>query len=204
MINVWITDDHKLLAEGLLRIIDESGVVHVNAVYYDLDSCRKGLTVSLPDVLLLDVELPDGDGVDFCAEMIALYPGLKIMILTSYNEYSIAKRALLNGARGYVLKNAPPEEIMEGIQEVNNGETFLDENIEALLKKHKKEQIIRLTSREKEVLRLIADGLSNSEIADRLTISATTVKGYRQNLLLKFNVNSSLMMVKMAMEQKLM
>ncbi|GHT46556.1 DNA-binding response regulator [Bacteroidia bacterium] len=203
LIQVWIVDDHKILVDGLSRIINDSGSANVSAVYYNLDSCRKGLIAFRPDVLLLDVELPDGNGVDFCAEIIALYPDLKIMMLTSFYDVSIAKRSLLNGTRGYILKNAMPEELIEGIQEVNNGEPFLCEDIEVLLQKYKKEKIIRLTSREKDVLQLIADGLSNIEIAGRLGIGLFTVKDYRKNMMLKFDVNNSMTMVKFAMEQKL-
>jgi DNA-binding NarL/FixJ family response regulator len=203
MINVQIVDDHKVLTEGLHRIIDDSGVARVSAVYYDLDSCRKGLTSSCPDVLLLDVHLPDGSGVDFCAEVKELYPGLKIMMLTSYNEFSIAKRSLHNGALGYVLKNAPPEEIIAGIETVNDGKTFLSDEIDLLMKKKRYDNIVWLSVREKEVLQLIAEGYADPEIGEKLCVSRETVKSFRKNLLLKFNAKNSVALVKIAMEQNL-
>ncbi|GHU72803.1 DNA-binding response regulator [Bacteroidia bacterium] len=203
LIRVAIVDDHKILSEGLRRIIDESDIATVSATYYDLESCRQGLTACCPDVLLLDVLLPDGNGVDFCTEIKKAYSGLKIMMLTSFNELSIAKRSLHNGATGYVLKNALSEEVMAGIESVYHGEVFFCEEIDILIKKTKKESIIWLTPREKEVLSLIASGLADPEIGDQLFLSRETVKGYRKDLLLKFNAKNSVVLVKMALEQQL-
>ncbi|MDR0829049.1 MAG: response regulator transcription factor [Prevotellaceae bacterium] len=203
MIDVWICDDHKIVVEGLRLIINKSGVAKVNANYYDLKSCSENLAVRLPDVLLLDVELPDGNGVDFCFSIIKLYPNLKIIMLTSHNEFSIAKRSLKNGALGFVLKKSSPEEIIAAIQEAASGETYICKETEMLLKEHKKERVVLLTAREKEVIKLIADGYSNPEIADMLKLSLLTVKGYRQNLLIKFNAKNSSSMVQMAIGQQL-
>ena len=100
MINLQIVDDHKMVVESLSKQINESGKAQVTGAYYDLASCRKGLESSVPDIMLLDIGLPDGDGVDFCKEITKKYPNLKIIMLTSYKEFSIAKRALHNGAKG--------------------------------------------------------------------------------------------------------
>ncbi|GHT10266.1 oxygen regulatory protein NreC [Bacteroidia bacterium] len=203
MIDVHIVDDHKVVVEGFSRIINESDIAIVTAIYYSLSACREGLAIIRPDVLLLDVSLEDGNGVDFCAEITAVYPDLKIMMLTGFKEFAIAKRSLHNGALGYVLKNAMPEEIIAGIQVVNSGETFLCEEIDVLIKKKKKEDIIWLTVREKEVLQLIAEGWADPEIAEKIFLSRETVKGYRKDLLLKFNAKNSVALVKAAIEQKL-
>ncbi|GHT39186.1 putative transcriptional regulator, LuxR family protein [Bacteroidia bacterium] len=202
-IKVWIVDDHNLLAEGLCRIINESEVAKVHAVYYDLDSCRKGLTSFRPDVLLLDVRLPDGSGVDFCAEIKKEYPHLKIMILTGYDDVSLAKRSLHNGALGYVVKNAMPEEIIAGIETVHNGELFLNEKMDILMKNSEKDDIIWLAPREKKVLQLISEGYTDPEIADKMYLSRETIKGYRKDLLLKFGSKNSIVLVKSAIEQQL-
>jgi DNA-binding NarL/FixJ family response regulator len=136
MVRVVIVDDHRMVVESLSKLIAESGIAAVTGVYYDLQSCRAGLRDSLPDILLLDIGLPDGDGVDFCAEAIGKYPALKIVMLTTYKEFSIAKRALHNGAMGYILKNAEAEEMLAGIRAVSDGEQFLCEEIDLLLKKN--------------------------------------------------------------------
>ncbi|MDR1938816.1 MAG: response regulator transcription factor [Tannerellaceae bacterium] len=207
MINVQIVDEHQLLTEGLGHIIHNSGVARVSAVYYDLESCRKGLQSSLPDVLLLDIGLPDGNGVDFCAEVKALYPELKVMMMTAYDDYSIVKRSLSNGALGYVVKYTPGEELVAGIRTVAGGEIFLCRKIEALMRKKEKEMeqedVISLGNKEKEVLLLIGEGYTNARIASAMCVSKDTIKGYRRDLLRKFNVNKSILAFNIARTRKL-
>jgi DNA-binding NarL/FixJ family response regulator len=203
MIDVHIVDDHKILAEGLRRIINETGVANVSVLYYDLNSCRQGLTFFHPDVLLLDVELPDGNGVDFLAEIKTLYPDLKIMMLTSFSDISIAKRSLYNGALGYMLKNATIDEVMKGIETVNNGKTFLCENTNQLIEKQKNDKVLWLTVRERDLLELITKGCADPEIAEKLYLSQQTIKTYRKALLKKFNAKNSVALVQIAKEQKL-
>ncbi len=203
MIKVAITDDHRMLVEGLTKAIDESGIATVVDTYNSLAECRMGLARLLPDVLLLDIHLPDGNGVEFCTELKKLYPELKILILTSFGEISIPRRALYNGARGYVLKNALIEEVIEGIEAVYNGKVFLCDEVERMMKRRCTAETVWLTAREKEMLQLIARGYSNPEIARMILLSEETVKTYRKNLLLKFQARNSVDMVLQAIEQKL-
>jgi DNA-binding NarL/FixJ family response regulator len=201
MISVHITDDHKVLVEGLKILINESGNISVIGVSHTLEDCRKALLYQTPDILLLDLNLPDGSGIDFCKEIRFKHPQIKILILTTHNEYSIAKQVMENGASGYILKNALSEEIISGIEAVATGELFLCDEIDILMKKKPKEQIW-LTTREKELLRLIVDGFTNQEIADKLFLSIETIKTYRKNLILKLGAKNSMLLVKMAIEEK--
>ncbi len=203
MINVQIVDDHKMVVEGLSLIINESGIAKVSATYSCLDDCRKGLAVFRPDVLLLDIIIPDGSGVDFCAEMRAFYPDLKIIMLTTLQEYSIAKRSLQNGALGYVLKNALSEEVVKAIETVYRDEIYLCDEINLLLKLKRKEELILLTPREKEILQFISEGYSTPQISEKMGITIDTVKGYRKNLLFKFKAKNCVVLVRSAMEQRL-
>ena len=203
MINVAILDDHKMVVKSLSKLINESDIANVSDVYYDIKSCRKGLEKSLPDLLLLDIGLPDGDGVEFCDELTKTYLELKIIMLTSYKEFNVAKRALHNGAHGYVLKNAEPEEIFAGIETVNKGDKFLCEEIDILLKEKEKDKVIWFSPREKEVLQFIADGLTTKEIAEKIYRDDETVKTYRKILLVKFDVGNTAQMIKKACEQNL-
>jgi DNA-binding NarL/FixJ family response regulator len=155
----------------------------------------------MPDVLLLDLNLPDGNGIDFCSEVRKKHPEIKILILTTHNEYSVAKQVMANGALGYILKNALSEEVITGIETVMDGELFLCDEIDILMKK-KQEQQIWLTAREKELLRYIVDGYTNQEMADKMFLSIETIKTYRKNLILKLGAKNSMMLVKMAMENK--
>ena len=201
MIKVHITDDHKILVEGLRMLINETENIKVTGVSYKLEECREALTLQIPDVLLLDLSLPDGSGIDFCSEVRKNYPQVKILILTTHNEYSVAKRVMENGASGYILKNALSEEVIAGIETVMSGEVFLCDEIDILMKKRMEEQLW-LTTREKELLRYITDGYTNQEMADKMFLSVETIKTYRKNLILKVGAKNSMILVKMGLEQQ--
>ena len=202
-IKVSIVDDHKMVVISLSNLIKDSKIATVSNVYYNLKSCRLGLEKSVPDVLLLDIGLPDGDGVDFCAEVTKMYPELKVIMLTSYKEFNVAKRALHNGAHGYILKNSEPEEIFAGIEAVNYGYQFLCEEIDILLSEVKNEKVVWYSPREREILQYIADGYTTKEIADKIFRDDETIKTYRKNLLVKMNAKNAFEMVKKACEQNL-
>lgn len=203
MIDVQIVDDHKMVVESLDRMITESGIARVTGRYYDLKSCREGLKQGIPDILMLDIELSDGDGIEFCAETGKLYPALKIIMLTSYKEFNIAKHALHNGAYGYILKNADLEEVFAGIETVSRGEQFLCEEIDLLLKDKKDTEVIWLTNREKEILQYTAEGYTTKEIADLIFRAPETVKLYRKQLLLKLQVKNMAELIKKGYEMNL-
>jgi DNA-binding NarL/FixJ family response regulator len=202
MIRVHIVDDHKMLVEGLCMLINESGTAKVTAVSHDAAHCHRILTTDTPDVLLLDINLPDANGVDLCAELKSKYPDLKILALTSYGEYTVVRRMIENGALGYVLKNAMREEVIAGIEAVASGELFLCHEVDVLMKKQEN-TAIWLTLRERELLKLIVEGYTNPEIAEKIFLSPETIKGYRKNLLFKLGVKNTATLVKLAIEEKL-
>ncbi len=203
MTNIYIVDDHKLVVECLAMMIDGSGRARVAGKYYDWASCRRSLAREAKGILLLDVELPDGNGVDFCIEAVRDYPGIKVVMLTCYKEFNIAKHALHNGALGYVLKNSDPEEIFAAIDTVNRGGTFLCEQIDTLLEEKKDEQVIWLTGREKEILRYTADGLTARETGERINRDTETVRHHRKNLLLKLGAKNMAELIRRGYEMKL-
>ena len=202
MINVHITDDHKMLVEGLKRSIEESSIAKVTGTSNNLAECRETLKNQLPDILLLDVNLPDGNGVDFCAEIKSTYPALKVLILTTYNVYSVASRAIENGASGYILKNSLSEEVIEGIEAVMNNKIFLCDEINVMMNKRNDQQLW-ITARERQLLSLLIEGYTNQEISNEMCLSVETIKTYRKNLILKLGAKNSMVLVKMAIEQQL-
>jgi len=202
LIRVAIVDDHKVVAEGFERLINESGIAVVIGRAYSMSGCMQLLTQSEPNVLMLDVSLPDGNSIDFLPKIKELYPNLKIMMLTSHSEPAIIKRTLDCGASGYVMKSADIEVIIEGIQTVASGERFLCRETEKLFKRSE-HTITLLSRRESELLRLIAAGKSGAEIADNMCLSYETIKGYRKRLMLKLNVSNSAELVRIAFEQQL-
>lgn len=160
------------------------------------------LEQSLPDVLFLDINLPDYSGLDLCKQIKTSYPSVEIIALTSYGEYAVIREMMENGASGYVLKNAMPEEILLSIETVYEGGTFLCEQIDLLMKKRSADPVW-LTPREKELLTFIAEGFTNGEIAEKMFLSVETINSYRKNLLCKLNARNTAVMVKIALEQKL-
>jgi DNA-binding NarL/FixJ family response regulator len=201
-ISVAIVDDHKMIAEGLEKLINESNIARVIWKAYSIKSCLSMLECRQPDVLLLDIGLPDGNGIDACAQIKKQYSGVNTMMLTSYGELAVITRALNEGASGYVLKNSMSEEIMEGVITVASGGRFLCEEVDLLLK-NDRIQRITLTSRERELLKLIVEGCSNNEIAQKMCLGYETIKSYRKNLILKLNAHNTAVLVRMALEQKL-
>lgn len=202
IIKVAIVDDHKILTEGLRVLIEESGTATVVGVAHSVAESRLSLGFWRPQVLLVDVGLPDSSGVDYCKEVMHDFPDTKVLALTTHTEYTIVRQMLDNGAAGYLIKNAMSEEILAGIRAVAAGEIFLSHEIDVLLKQPV-ERNIWLTTRERQLLQLIAEGLTNVEIAEQIFLSPETIKGYRKNLLLKLGAKNTAVLVKIALEQKL-
>jgi DNA-binding NarL/FixJ family response regulator len=202
LIRVAIVDDHQIVIAGLERVFTDSDIVCLSDKAYSVAGCWQMLNASLPDVLLLDVGLPDGSGMELCPQIKEKYPQVNILMLTSYAEYTVISHVLNNGASGYILKNAMPEEIIEGVRTVASGKRFLCETVDLLLKKTDNNKLI-LTRREQELLRLITDGYSNIEIADKMCLGYQTIKSYRKNLYQKLNVHNTLELMKKAVEERL-
>jgi DNA-binding NarL/FixJ family response regulator len=202
MIKVAVVEDHRIVVDGLEKIITESGIAQLTGKAFNITECWKMLAKLQPNVLLLDVGLPDGSGIELCPQIKEKYPAIQILMLTNYAELNTIMRALDGGATGYILKNAMSEEIIEGIRVVASGERFLCEEVNVLLKKREAHPV-RLTRREQELLRLIATGCTNSEIADKMCLGYETIKSYRKNLIFKLNVHNTAQLVKIAIEQRL-
>jgi DNA-binding NarL/FixJ family response regulator len=177
----------------LSTIINASSNVRVTDVYYTLGACRKGLSHKQPDILLLDIAMPDGNGLDFCVEILKIYPRLRIIMLTAYEEFNIAKYALSYGALGYILKKADPDEIFEGIKKVYRGEQFLCKEINLLLREDQSESdSIWLTNVEQRVLQLRAEGYTLKQISDILCRDEETIKTHMRNIRVKFGVKNTI------------
>ena len=201
-INLLIVDDHRILVEGLNKLFDNSDTVDVIGVAYSGRECRSALRKELPDVILLDINLPDVSGIDLCKEIKTENPEIKIVALSSFNEYTIVRRMIENGASGYVVKNAMPEEIILSVETVANNEIFLCEEID-LLMHNRSNNPIWLTPREKELLKYIVEGLTNHEIAEKMYLGVETINSYRKNLLIKLGAKNTAVLVRMALEEKL-
>ncbi|MBO6144987.1 MAG: response regulator transcription factor [Prevotella sp.] len=203
LIDVYIVDDHQMVCEGLSELINNSGKAHVSRAFSTLESCKTALQERRPDVLLLDLSMPDSDGVAFCRQVVDMYPNVRVIAVTIHDEYSMIQRMMECGAHGYVLKSSPVEELVEAIVTVWQKQKYLSPQVEAILQEGRKNSVV-LTDVEKNILRMICDGMTNPEIATHLHLSTETVNWYRKRLLAKFGVRNTVGLVKLAMEQKML
>ena len=199
-IKIFITDDHYMVVEGIRSLLQHQKDIEWMGHAMNGASCLAFLRSQQPEVLLLDINLPDKSGIDLCKEIKSLYPAIHIIGLSSFNQLSFIEKMMSNGASGYVLKNATQEELIEAIESVIQGRKFLSAEAATITKKVGDAKAPLITRREKEVLGLIADGFTNNEIADRLFISATTVDTHRKSLLTKFDARNTAALIRSAMQ----
>ena len=191
LIDVYIADDHQLVCEGISDLINQSGQAHVSHTFTTIEACRLALQNRRPDVLLLDISMPDGDGISFCQQIVNDYPKVKVIAITIHDEYSMIQRMMDCGAHGYVLNS------------VWQGREYVSKQVTDILEKGKA-NCITMTEVEKIILRLICNGHTNLEIAIELKLSTETVNWYRKRLLAKFNVRNTVGLVRAVLEQKLL
>lgn len=195
---VFIVDDHYMVIEGIRSLLEHQKAIEWLGHAMNAESCMAFLNNRQPDVIFMDINLPDKSGIELCREVIQKYPSIAIIGLSTFNQQSFITKMMENGALGYVLKNANKEELLFAIQTVMRGHTFLSHEAALIAGKKAGDGSPFLTQREKDVLELIADGLTTQEIADKLFISANTVETYRKNLLLKLEAKNVAAMVKIA------
>lgn len=195
---IFITDDHYMVVEGIRSLLQNEPDIEWMGHAMNVASCLAYLQQHQPDLLFLDINLPDKSGIELCREIKSKYPAIHIIGLSSFNQQSYIEKMMDEGASGYVLKNATREEIVEAIATVMSGKTFLSQEAAAVVAQGEDSRIPVLTRREKEVLGLIAEGLTNNAIAEKLFISTTTVDTHRKNLLAKFEAKNTATLIRMA------
>jgi len=192
-----------MVIEGIRSLLKNEKKIEWLGHATKADSCLSFLKQQLPDVILMDINMPEKSGIDLCKEVKDKYPNVFVIGLSNFNQQSLIQRMMDNGASGYLVKNATQEELMEGIETVMRGKTYLSHEAAMSLRKASANEVPVLTRREKEVLELIAEGLTNAEIAKQLFISVTTVDTHRKNLLAKFEAKNIASLVKAAVQMQL-
>lgn len=208
MIKVAIIDDHNLVLEGIESMLSNHDEIEVVKTINLGEKLLDYLESKLPDVILLDINLPDISGLDLCKTISKDYPEVAIIGLSNYNESGFIKNMMKNGARGYLQKNTTKEELIEAITTVKAGNLYLPQVLQEKLLNESFGQtsnsfIPVLTRREQEILELISDEMTNAEIAEKLFISIKTVEAHRNNLLQKFEVRNTAGLIKHAMTKGL-
>ena len=210
MITIAITDDHQMVMQGIENMLRYEPDIIIPFKYSSVASTIDGLSKQQPDILLLDINLPDGNGIDLCKKLVSLYPKLKIIALSSFSEIAFVRRILSNGASGYLLKNTSKEELITAFNTVLEGGQYLQSDIQkkmlqsSLGKKESSSFIPKLTRRENEVLIAISEELTTQEISEKLCISIKTVETHRMNLISKLGARNSVGLIKNAIEKGLL
>ncbi|WP_315817692.1 response regulator transcription factor [Paraflavitalea speifideaquila] len=202
-IKVFIVDDHFMVVEGIRSLLQHETSMELIGHAMSTESCLSFLQQKLPDVILMDINLADKSGIDLCAEVKKKYPGIFILGLSTFNQQSFIRKMIDNGASGYVLKNVTREELVEAITTIVKGKLYLSHEVARSLRASEEPGLPVLTRREKEVLQLIAEGMTNNEVAVKLFISSTTVDTHRKSLLSKLNAKNTASLVRIATQLQL-
>ena len=197
-LNILIVDDHPLVLEGLKSVLANDAEIGTIGTAADALEAINYLKVNQVHIAFLDINLPEISGIELCKKITSEYPAVKCIALTTFTERSYISRMIQNGALGYLLKSSSKEEIFEAIVKVQAGEYYMNVNLADNEKKNSDKKAPYLTLRETEVLKLIAEGLTNPQIAEKLFVSTLTVNSHRKSLLLKFDVPNTALLIKNA------
>ena len=211
MVKLLIVDDHPLVIDGLKTMLKDVGYISVlGAVKNGKDALSFLAEHPEISVILLDINLPDTDGLRLCEQIRATNKTVKIIGLTYVNEAGIITQLIKKGGNGYLLKNMEREELINAIDQVLDGSVYLSKAANEKIVQQLQaldlpgNNVPALTRREKEILQLLAKGMTSSEIAEKLFLSTFTVDTHRRNMLQKFNVHNTQALINLANELRIM
>ncbi len=192
---VLLVDDHEIVREGLRAVLEGQEDLEVVGEAGSVAEAVRRVGYDNPDVVVMDVRLPDGTGIEACREIRSRWPRVRVLMLTSYADEEALVSAVVAGASGYVLKRINSDELVASIRKVGEGESLLDPTMtERLFRRLRGDEpedplLARLSPQERKILDLIAEGLTNREIAERMYLAEKTVKNYVSNLLSKLEMS---------------
>jgi two-component system, NarL family, response regulator DevR len=193
-IRVFLMDDHELVRRGLRDLLEGEDDLTVVGEAGTADEALRRIPATTPNVAVLDVRLPDGNGVEVCREIRAAHPEIQCLMLTSFADDEALFNAIMAGAAGYVLKQIKGTDLIDAIRKVAGGQSLLDPAVTARVLERLRsgpeedERLARLTAQERRILDLIAEGLTNRQIADEMFLAEKTIKNYVSNLLAKLGM----------------
>ncbi len=193
-IRVFLLDDHEVVRRGVRDLLEAEDDITVVGEAGTAEEAVGRIPATTPHVAVLDVRLPDGDGIEVCRDVRSRHPEIACIMLTSYADDEAVYAAILAGASGYVLKQVRGGELVDGIRRVARGESLLDPVVttrilERLRHRDDQDELAGLTDQERKILTLIADGLTNRQIGEELFLAEKTVKNYVSNLLSKLGMS---------------
>lgn len=209
-IKISITDDHPLVISGIKNMLSQYAYIEIIGAYKNGTDLLEDLKKNVPDILLLDIQMPGKTGDEIAGIIQKKYPQVRIIALTGFDTPFYVRSMMQNGCKGYLLKNTDQKTLLKAIDAVYKGEEYIDEGLKEellnnflKLKKQKTSTSPILTRREKEVLKLIVNEHTSREIAEQLFLSLRTVEKYRLQLLQKLKVKNTAGLVKIALELNL-
>lgn len=209
-VRIFIADDHPVLRNGIRSILSGRPDYAVVGEAGGGAEAIEGISTLKPDVVFMDITMPDLNGITATKRILEENPDARVIILSMHSELSYAIDAFRAGALGYVLKDSPPEELLAAVEKVRAGakyaspvvsEGLLNDLVNVIRKDKSQDTFDSLSQREREILKLIADGSTSKEIADKLFISVSTVKSHRNNIMKKLKVNDMASLIKVAIRK---
>jgi DNA-binding NarL/FixJ family response regulator len=191
---VFLLDDHEVVRRGLRELLESEGDLEVVGEAGTAEEAYGRIPATSPDVAVLDVRLPDGDGIEVCREIRSRHPEIACIMLTSFAEDDAVYAAIMAGAAGYVLKQVRGTDLVDGIRRVADGQSLLDPTVttrvlERLRHKDDEDELSALSDQERRILDLIAEGLTNRQIGERMFLAEKTVKNYVSNMFTKLGMS---------------
>jgi two-component system nitrate/nitrite response regulator NarL len=205
-IKIILADDHPIVREGIRARLSTQPNMKIVAEAQNGREAIKCVQDCAPAIVLMDINMPDMNGLEATKVIVQNAPKTKVLVLSMHQDREYVVEIMKSGARGYVLKNSPPAELIRAIELVHAGEAFFSPAISSVLlneisRTSDKPAVANLSDREKEVLRLIASGLSNKEIADKLGVGVRTVETHRERLMRKLDIHSVAGLTKFAIAE---
>lgn len=196
-IRVFLLDDHEMVRMGLRKLLESGGDVEVVGEAGTAASAMARIPALRPDVAILDARLPDGSGIEVCRQIRSSEPSVKAIILTSFDDDEALFAAIMAGAAGYILKQVTSQDLLSAVRHVAAGGSLLDPSVTAKVMERLRdgapgepEELKSLTAQERRILELVAEGLTNKQIGEKLLLAEKTVKNYMSNVLAKLGLVS--------------
>lgn len=192
MTRVFLLDDHEVVRRGVRELLEAEDDLEVVGEASTAEEALARIPATRPDVAVLDVRLPDGDGVEVCRDIRSRHPEIACVMLTSFADDDAVYAAIMAGAAGYLLKQVKGTDLVDAVRRVGRGESLLDPAVTTRvldrIRHRQEDELAGLTEQERKILELIAEGLTNRQIGERLYLAEKTVKNYVSNLLSKLNM----------------
>lgn len=202
MTRIFIVEDHAVVVEGIRVLLDSEPTISIAGSSYTAAGCIDFFTHHKADVVLMDISLPDMSGIELCRIIKAGHKDVMVLMLSTFNQGLYMNKAMEQGASGYLLKNVTRQEMIDGIKTVSMGGVYFSFEAGKIYKSTLEKNSLQpiLTKREKEILKLVVEGLTNTQISRQLFISIDTVDTHRKNLYAKLNVKNTAQLIRYTIE----